>query len=90
MGADHSSSYAQPGRFLVQDVDISIHGSAKGACSMHKKEHDIEGYLVTFKDGTIKRKFVCYKGMKELLDLKAPVLQADAALARGNGEAVDA
>jgi hypothetical protein len=57
---------------------------------MHKKEQDVEGYVVTFKDGTITRKFVCYKGMKELLDLKAPVLAADATPARGNGEAVDA
>jgi hypothetical protein len=74
----------------VQDVDISFHGSTRGACSMHKKEHDVEVYLVTFKDGTIRRKFVCIKGVKELLDLKVPVLEPDAALSRGNGEAADA
>jgi hypothetical protein len=57
---------------------------------MHKKEHAVEGYLVTFKDGTIRRKFICYKGVRELLDLKVPVLEPDAAVPRGNGEAADA
>jgi hypothetical protein len=74
----------------VQDVDISVHGSTKGPCSMHKKEQDVEGYLVTFKDGTIKRKFVCYKGLKELLDLKAPLLEEGTTAVLGNGEAADA
>jgi hypothetical protein len=57
---------------------------------MHKKEHGVEGYFVTFKDGTIKRKFVCYKGLKELLDLKAPVLEQSTSVVNGNGEVADA
>jgi hypothetical protein len=51
---------------------IDVKYATRGACSMHKKELDVEGYVVSIEGGFIEDSFVCWKGLKQLLDLKTP------------------
>jgi hypothetical protein len=50
-------------------IKLTIHSTGMGQCSLTGKDGD--GLTVSFEDGTVKESFLSWRGLKQLLGLKA-------------------
>lgn len=62
-------------------VKLTILSTGMGQCSLTGKEGD--GLIVSFEDGTVKESFLSWRGLRQLLGLKAGA--AKPAVPVGNG-----
>ena len=74
-------------------IDITIHGTGDGTCSLSGKEG--EGLTITFKDGTIREGFLSHKAFLQLVKMKfaqaakpVPIAAIPSASPVGNGAPV--
>jgi hypothetical protein len=70
-------------------IRLTVHGTGSGVCSLMGKEGD--GLTVTFEDGTVQQAFLSWKGLRQLLAMKASQATIPEArhAAAGNGIAAE-
>jgi hypothetical protein len=53
-------------------LKIVVHHAGTGTCQLTKKE-DVDGFVVTFEDGTVRDAFLSPRALIQLLNMKTPV-----------------